>query len=157
MRLGIACISLVAMMGATMNVSTSSFSAQLPGQWEHRPAPDATVYARGDDVVFFTTAMPGDESPDRVAMRIADMRRKLIDDLARGRSRLTPIVKTAEAKRTIFSFGGEDPQNGKRLQIDVIAFHDLIVTVALYRSLSAPADGFEALARSIASSVTDQP
>ena len=156
MRLWTACISLVAMMGATTNVSTSRFTAQLPGQWEYRPSSDATVYARGDDVVFITTAMPGDEDPDRLGMRIADMRRKLIDDLARGRSKLTPITKTAEAKRTIFSFGGEDPQNGKRLQIAVISFHDLIVTVALYRPLNAPGEAFEDLARSIASSVNVQ-
>src|SRR3954471_18470931 len=101
MTLWTACISLVAMMAATTNVSTSSFSAQLPGQWQYRPSNDATVYARGDDVVFITTAMPGDEDPDRLGMRIADMRRKLIDDLARGRSKLTPITKTAEAKRAI--------------------------------------------------------
>jgi hypothetical protein len=132
------------------------FSAQLPGQWEQRPSDNATIYAHGDDVIFITTATPGDENPERVAMRIADMRRKLIDDLARGKSTLTPIVKTAGTRKKTFSFGGEDPQNGKRLQIAVISFQDVVVTVALYRPLTAPAAGFEDLARSVASSVTDQ-
>jgi hypothetical protein len=154
MTLWIASATLIAMMSATTNITTPLFSAQLPGQWDQRPSDNATIYARGDDVIFMTTAMPGHEASERMAMRIADMRRKLIDDLARGTSKVTPIVKTADTGKTTFSFGGEDPQNGKRFQIAVIAFQDVIVTVALYRPLAAPAAGFDDLARSIASSVT---
>lgn len=141
------------LLSGTTRVRAASFSAELPGQWQRR---DAATYASGDDVVYFTVAAPAGEPPDRVAVRIADMRRKLVNDLARGRAKLSPMMKRSNGARTIVSFGGEDPQNGKRLSLAVIAFPDVIVTVALYRPLSASSDGFDNLARSIVSSVRNE-
>lgn len=155
----IALIVLRELPNAKTTIRAAGFTATLPGAWQQQASQPDLVYAHGGDqlyvsVVNLVNAGEKVES-ERTAFRIADMRRKLAGDLSRGRATLTPLSKDGRDSREILWFSGEDPQNGKRLYVAVIALPDAIVTAALYRPLAEPAAGFNELGRTIMLSVQE--
>ena len=155
----IALTALRELPNANTAVRAAAFTATLPGVWQQQASQPDLVYTRGDDQLYISIVNLANaqekEDRERTAFRIADMRRKLAGDLSQGRANVSRVNKEGDGMRTMLWFRGDDPQNGKRLYVAVIALPDAIVTTALYRPLSAPPAGFDELARTIAGSVKD--
>ena len=140
-------------------VDTGIFAFDLPGAWERRPSDDAMIYTSGADTLYITASdlrEPGNEKERQVLVsRIADLRRKLIGDLARGKATFSRMHGSSQSPKPLMYFTGEDPRNDKRFFVGVIGLTNVVVTTALYRPLSASADGFEGIGRPILNSVRE--
>lgn len=138
-------------------IDTGIFAFALPGAWDRKPSDDAIIYTSGADTLYVTASdlrEPGNRKEREVLVsRIADLRRKLIGDLARGKATFSAMHGNAQSPKPEMYFSGEDPRNDKRFFVGVIGLSNVVVTTALYRPLSVPAEGFEEIGRPILRSV----
>jgi len=135
-------------------VQTGAFTATLPGAWHRAPSPDASIYTRGDDALYITTTqLAADDDVDASASRIAEMRSKLIDDLARGDDTTSAVSRHANGRY----FAGVDRRNGKRFFVAIVAGANAVISIAIYRPVSAPETGLNDLGFRVMESVTSPP
>jgi hypothetical protein len=128
-------------------VREPAFSLTLPGSWQRQAVGHDLEFTHEVDRVF-VTVLPMQPQDDRLARKIAEMRRQLLIDLAHGQATTTDIEREDNRARTFF-FSGADPRNGKRLAVAVASLPAAIVTVTLTRPVTAPQEGFDRLALTI--------
>jgi hypothetical protein len=79
------------------------------------------------------------------AARLVDVRRRAMGELSKGKATFTQTLGTVKDERQVFYFSGVDPLNQKYFYVAVIGLPNVLVSVTLYRPLSAPRTGFEEL------------